>query len=190
MVQKKVPKQLWDFGLVYCAEIMQRSANSIYALHGRTPLEEITGETPDISEYLDFGSYDWCWFKDNAGLGAEELGSWLGVSHKVGNLMSYWLLKDNDQIESRTTVQRVPDLKLATDRLKTMCAAFDEKVKEKIDDENHQLLDGNMDQPRDWNDYALDTDPEFIAKMNRQVPTLRTLYPSKMSLHLTRLIRI
>jgi hypothetical protein len=68
---------------------MQRSANSIYGLHGWTPLEEITGETLDISEYLDFGPYDWCWFKDNAGLGPAELGQWLGVSHKVGNLMSY-----------------------------------------------------------------------------------------------------
>ena len=32
-------------------------------------MEQITGETPDISEYLDFGFYNWVWYKDNAGLG-------------------------------------------------------------------------------------------------------------------------
>jgi hypothetical protein len=63
MHQKSVPKRVWDFGLVYASEIMQRSTNTIYGLHGRTPLEELTGETPDISEYLDFGFYDWCWYK-------------------------------------------------------------------------------------------------------------------------------
>ena len=35
---------------------------------GRTLLEILTGETPDISEYLDFGLYDRVWFKENAGL--------------------------------------------------------------------------------------------------------------------------
>jgi hypothetical protein len=27
-----------------------------------------------------------------------------------------------------------------------------------------------MDQPRDWNDFALDTDPEFMEEMNKQIP--------------------
>jgi hypothetical protein len=52
-------------------------------------MEQMTGETPDISEYLDFGFYDWIWYKDNAGLGENHIRRWLGVAHKVGNLMSY-----------------------------------------------------------------------------------------------------
>jgi hypothetical protein len=48
---------------------MSLTANSSFSLDGRTPMEQVTGETPDISEYLDFGIYDWVWFKDNAGLG-------------------------------------------------------------------------------------------------------------------------
>ena len=48
------------------------------------PVEMLTGETPDISEYLDFGFYDWVVFKKNAGLGEAKLGRWLCVSHKVG----------------------------------------------------------------------------------------------------------
>ena len=55
-------------------------------LHGRTPLEQLMGETPDISEYLDFSFYNWCWYNDNAGLGETKLGSGLGMSHHVGML--------------------------------------------------------------------------------------------------------
>ena len=55
-------------------------------------MEYITGETPDISAYLDFGFYDWVVFSTNAGLGESQLGRWLGVSHKVGQMMSYWIL--------------------------------------------------------------------------------------------------
>jgi hypothetical protein len=127
MHQKSVPKRVWDFCLVYASEIMQRSSNTIYGLHRRTPLEELTGETPDISEYLDFGFYGWCcWYKENAGLGPAELGRWLGVSHRVGNLMSYWILKhQNGQIVSRTIVQCVPDLELtSTDRLKALFSLY------------------------------------------------------------------
>ena len=51
-------------------------------------MEIIAGETPDILEYMDFGFYDWVLYRTNAGLGQPELGKWLGVSHRVGQLMS------------------------------------------------------------------------------------------------------
>ena len=72
---------------------------------GRTPIEIITGETPDISEYVDFGFYNWVVYRSNAGLGEDLLGRWLGVSHKVGQLMSYWVLTVSGHVVSATTVQ-------------------------------------------------------------------------------------
>jgi hypothetical protein len=44
-------------------------------------MEQITGKTPDISEYLDFGFYDWIWYKDNAGLIENKIRQWLGIAH-------------------------------------------------------------------------------------------------------------
>ena len=41
---------------------------------GRTPIEIITGNTPEITEYLDFDIYDLVTYKSNAGLGKVELG--------------------------------------------------------------------------------------------------------------------
>ena len=60
MSRRKVPKRLRVYGLRWVADIMQRSSNSVSRLRGRTPIEEVTGETPDITEYLDFGCYDSC----------------------------------------------------------------------------------------------------------------------------------
>ena len=66
---------------------MQRTASSAGSLHDSTSLEEITGETPDISEHLDFKFYDWRWY-NNADLGENKMGRWLGVSHRVGSIVS------------------------------------------------------------------------------------------------------
>jgi hypothetical protein len=71
---------------------MSLTSNSTFNLDGRTLMEQITGKTLGISEYLNFKFYDWIWYKDNAGLGENKIGRWLGVAHQVGNLMSYWIL--------------------------------------------------------------------------------------------------
>jgi hypothetical protein len=50
--QRKVPARLWDYAITWICEIAQLTDNtSIYARE-RTPLQSITGETPDISEHL------------------------------------------------------------------------------------------------------------------------------------------
>ena len=58
-------------------------------LNGRTPIDHILGETPDISEYLDFDLYDRFWFKQASEIGETRLGRWLGVADNTGYLMSY-----------------------------------------------------------------------------------------------------
>ena len=87
MLKKRVPKHLWDFGLAWICEIRNVTANSARYADGRTPLEIITGCTLDITEYLDFGFYNWVVFKQNARVNAPELGIWLGVSHWIGQVM-------------------------------------------------------------------------------------------------------
>jgi hypothetical protein len=51
MVERKVPSRLWDYGIVYVAEILSITARSTT---GRPGLEEIKGDTINISEWLDF----------------------------------------------------------------------------------------------------------------------------------------
>jgi hypothetical protein len=59
MIEKGVHKRMWDFGLRHTAEIMQRIA---CGPDGRTSYEQMTGNTPDISEWLDFDFYDMVWY--------------------------------------------------------------------------------------------------------------------------------
>ena len=89
--------------------------NSSRYSNGRTPIECITGDTPDVSEYIYFGFYDWVMYRHNVGLDKPEIGRWLGVSHKLGKLMSYWVLLESGIAMSCTTLQRVTHLEKQTE---------------------------------------------------------------------------
>ena len=52
------PRALWSYGLPHFVKIMQITATYAVRLNGQTLLGHITGETPDISQHLDFGWYD------------------------------------------------------------------------------------------------------------------------------------
>ena len=78
-------------------------------------------------------------------MGPPEVGRWLGVSHRIGKLMSYWVLKKNGQVVSRTTVQRVPDLELSTDHLKALTSMYDIKIADRLSDANFQIVEGSSD---------------------------------------------
>ncbi len=132
-------------------------------------MEQLTGETPDISEYLDFSFYDWVWYKDNAGVGDNMFGRWLGVSHRVGNLMSYWILTNHSRVISRTTVQRVTNLERSTMEVKQRSQEFDEHIRELLIDDNHIIQDGNERQLQDWDDFTEDNDENFAKEFGEVV---------------------
>ena len=118
MFRTYFPRSLWCYGIPYVAKIMQLTASFTAKLQGIASLEALIGETPDISQYLDFGLYDRVWFKEDAGLGETALGRFLGVSNQFGSLMSYWILPERGIPVSRTTVQKVTKLEVYTDQNK------------------------------------------------------------------------
>ena len=115
MTRKRVHPRLWDHAIQWISEIGNVTVSTSRYAKGRASLEMITGETPDITEHLDFGFYDWVTYLDNAGLGEARIGRWLGVSHRIGPLMSFWILTPTGEQVSRTTVQRITNLELSTD---------------------------------------------------------------------------
>jgi len=139
MRSKGVPKRLWDYGLVWVSEITNRTARGPEA---RTPLEALTGNTPDISEWLDFDFYDWCWYwqgptheltEDKA-----EIGRVLGVAHRVGSDLCYWVLTSTGKVIARMTVQQVVTNDYQLPTVKTKMEEFYAKVKDKFKDERHR----------------------------------------------------
>ena len=161
MHRKWVPRRLWDYSLKWVSEVRVRTSSDAVDLKGRTPLKRITGDIVDISEYLDFGFYNWCWYHENAGLGLTKFGRWLGVAHKVGGLMSYWVLTVNCTVITRTTVQWVTSLEMQPDHMKEKTQAFDEAIKVKIKVSDHIILEDSKTQPYNWTDHPFEEDPDF-----------------------------
>jgi hypothetical protein len=159
MIRKRVPNEFWDYGLKWVSETMSLTHTSAGSINGQIPLTHVTGETPDISEYLDFGFYDQIWYKDNAGLSPSEPGRWLGISHRTGRLMCYDVLTQKGTVVSRSTVQRVTDLERTTTSTKDIFAQFDLAISNKL-----KLVDrgysGDKPNPEDWSDL-LEEDDDF-----------------------------
>ena len=133
MVEKGIPDRLWDYVITWVCETGNICANSSRYSIVQTPLEIITGETPDISEYMDFGLYDWVTSWANAGMGPTELGCWLGVSHRVGQMMSYWILPKSGIPISCVTVQHLTYLERQTDEWRAQMEAFLRGLETKFD---------------------------------------------------------
>ena len=55
---------------------------------------------------MDFDFYQWILYRDKAGYPNDpvKVGRWLGISHHVGSPLTFWILKGNGQIISRSTV--------------------------------------------------------------------------------------
>ena len=116
MFKTYCPRALWSCVIPYVSKIMIITAAFAADLQGRTLLEALNVEIPDISQFLDFGFYNRVWFKEDAGLGETKIGRFLGVSHHIVSLVSYLVLPASGIPMSRTTVQRVTNLESQTEQ--------------------------------------------------------------------------
>ena len=58
-------------------------------------LERLAGDMIDISEWLGYDFYDLVWFWNNQSDDTKPmLGRWIGVSHRVGSALRYWILSE------------------------------------------------------------------------------------------------
>ena len=128
-----IPERLWDFLLDYVVDIMNTTVNYSRYSDGRVPLEVITGITPDITEYLDFTIYGWVFYRTDGGLGTNHIGRWLGVSHRVGPSMTYWVLPISGRPISTDTVQAVTQAEMQTEVVKNQMEKWKEGTKDLLD---------------------------------------------------------
>ena len=96
---------------------------------------------------------------------------WLGVSHRVRCLMSYWVLTQQGNIISWTTVSRVTNLKQVSDS-KTHLTDFDNAIKDWLNDNAYIIIVGGKHNRLilfDWLDHLFDDDPDFIDEFQTVV---------------------
>ena len=143
MHKKKVPKRLRDFGLVYKSELLPRMAR---VRDRRTGYEEVTWDTTDISECLDFEMYDLVYRierpnKPDTLDDVRRLGRWLGISHRVGSDMCYWLITDSGKLGSKTLVEHVILNDYLNPEVKKKIDVFNDKLDKRLDDTKILLED-------------------------------------------------
>jgi hypothetical protein len=99
----------------------------------------MTGNTPDISEMLDFDIWDLVWYHQPGTDTSEpvrRLGRWLGVAHQIGSDMCYWVIPVSGIVLARTTVQHVTPLELQVTELEDQVKEFDIALRERLSDSN------------------------------------------------------
>ena len=135
MLKRKVPKRLWDYGLVYEASILNfvPRGNNV-----RSGMEMVTGQTVDISEWIDFEFYDLVWYYDQKKMDMTDdgrcLARWLGVSHRVGSDLCYWLITQSGKVIARTTVQHVVRDDYLDTRIGEQVNSFDRALEDRLND--------------------------------------------------------
>ena len=119
---------------MWCAEIHSCTYNHKTQ---RTGLERLTGDTPDISERLDFDIYDQVWFWDSPGKEENPRpGRWLGVSHRIGSALCYWVIDEKGTVYSRTTVQHITSQDLKSEDIRHQFELLDQRLNKRLDDQN------------------------------------------------------
>ena len=160
------PRALWNYGLPHFAKIMQLTATNAGGLDGITPLGALTGETPDISQYLDFGFYDWVWYKENAGLDVPRLGRFLGIANSSSNLLTFSILPESGIPIQAGTVQRVTEPEKGTDATKERMKSYSDKIAGKFK-EKRLLVDSSTGSDlEEWSDL-LEDDRDSADEFNR-----------------------
>ena len=90
------------------------------------------------------------------------------MSHRVGSLISFWVLLSTGKVLSRTSVQRVTNLELQIDENKSRMTCFIMSLTERIGGNDLIVQDelGNDVLAIDnWDDSAYDK--EFVEKFGR-----------------------
>ena len=98
---------------------------------GQMGIEEVTGQIPEISEWVDFDLSDSVWWIDKKQPSTMDdniiLGWWLGISQKNGNDMCYWVLMVSGKVIDQTTVNHVIHTNLLDPDMKGHIKNFDEE---------------------------------------------------------------
>ena len=121
MQYKGVAPDCWLLCLEYVADIMNITA--VQSLHWRTPIEKLTGQTPDTSIAMVFQFYDPVYYQMDrptfpSGT-TEKRGRFVGFAKDVGHAMTYKVLSDDSRkVLCRSLVRRIdeqPNLRLDPD---------------------------------------------------------------------------
>ena len=158
MQRTQTPIRLWCFCYEYAADVLSLLATGRYELQGRTPYEVVMNYTPDISEYVSFSWYQWCWYYDE-GTKAKSLCRWLGPAHHIGQAFCHYLILSNGQYIARSSVIPIPDHDLTSEDMRQRTKEFTASLEKHIG--NYRQPSFNVANPAEIYSTVLDV-PDHI----------------------------
>jgi len=135
MYRKRIPHRFWDKALCYHGEILTLLSRR---QDGKTGWEHVFGQTPDISNWLEFTFYTPVWYihdhENTMVTSNSRIGRWLGVNHSVDNKLCYFVLTDQHKVIARHSVQALTEQELVTPEIQERLKKFDDEIQKKKDD--------------------------------------------------------
>jgi hypothetical protein len=100
------PDMLWLLATKYVVYLLNRTATK--SLEWKTPIEQAFGDTPDISNLLQFSFWELVYYYTPAkGFPStkEAIGRFVGIAENIGDFMTYFVLTDTGQVLARSQVR-------------------------------------------------------------------------------------
>ena len=129
MREINTPFRLIDYVKLYVYEILNFTPSQVVVTNGRTPYELVHNNTPDISEYTNFGWFDFVRYWTPVSFQKQNLGLFLGVSHSVGSGHVYYVHKNKETVVSWSTVTKVSKEEFKLQRFSEMVENFKTNIK-------------------------------------------------------------
>ena len=110
MDRTNTPSDLWFLATQYAVYLLNHLA--VESLKWRTPIEVATGETPDISNLLQFHWYQKVYYLDPTSpypSPKEKVGRFVGIAENVGDTLTYEILTDDTRQVIYRSVVRAAD---------------------------------------------------------------------------------
>ena len=177
MIRKKVPLRFWCYAMEYYCDLSSVMVPGMYRNKGRTGYEIVFGNTPDISEYVEFEFYDYCWYWDTPQDYPHEkkqLGRWLGIAHRVGQAMVYYVANNNGTVIARSTVTSLEADEYDVEDTKNRMLDLDETIKSTIGDYRNAANESKIIQDIDEDDiqkqleYCFELDDDDLDEANHK----------------------
>ena len=97
--QSGAPESTWYYAAQYVADIHNICSDSTLP-DAMTPMQYLTGTTPDISAYLQFTFWQPVLYLDHEAIWPttnERSGRWLGVAQGIGDALTFWIMDDQSK---------------------------------------------------------------------------------------------
>ena len=178
MIRKKAPLRFWCYGMEYYCDLSTIMVPGMYRNKGRSGYEMVFGSTPDISEYVEFEFYDYCWYWDTPQDYPHEkkqIGRWLGIAHRVGQAMVYYVANSNGVVIARSTVSAIEPDEYDVEETKRRMMDIDNTIKASIGDNRNAANESEIMETIDDDDiekqlsYCFDLSEDQLKEEDQTV---------------------